>query len=74
MTIRERIANWLTRGELEQVRRERDVLMKVNSEFGETMQEDVDALMRIVSMETPNCAPVGKKMARVARGALGMKL
>jgi len=63
MTFRERLADWITGGELTNARKE------VAWAWIEAIRR-AEHLQRIADMETPNCAPIGKRMAKAARDAL----
>ena len=63
LTFRERLADWITGGSLSHARRE------MAWGWIEAIRR-ADQLQRIAAMETPNCAPIGKRMAKAARDAL----
>jgi hypothetical protein len=77
MKLTHRIADWLTGREFSHAKRDvvwwRDHM--VDEVYGPLLDdrnreviELQSRLDRIAGMETPNCAHIGKKMARVARG------
>lgn len=64
MTLRERIADWLTGGELTRVRQSAHIWAALN-------MEKAKALSQIEAMETPGANATVRRMARTAREALG---
>ena len=60
MSIREKLADWLTGGDYGRVQR----LLERRSDQYEKQWEALDD---IAAMETPSCAPIGKRMAKRAR-------
>jgi len=63
MTFRDRLADWISGGELTKARKEMAWAWI-------TAMGRADQLQRIAMMETPNCAHIGKRMAKAARDAL----
>lgn len=63
LTFRERLADWICGGELTKARKEMAWAWI-------TAMGRADQLQRIAMMETPNCAHIGKRMAKAARDAL----
>lgn len=68
MTIRERIADWISGGALTQAR-----LSKALAKFMHRLEldrsaEQKDRLSRIAALETPSANATVRKMARIARG------
>lgn len=62
MTIRERIADWLTSGALTRARDCADLWCRFNT-------EKANALVEIAALETPKANATVRKMARIAREA-----
>lgn len=63
MIFCDRLADWITGGELTKAREE--MTWAWVTAMGRAIH-----LQRIADMETPNCAPIGKRMAKAARDAL----
>lgn len=78
MSIRYKLANWISGGELDRKDDEiNDLQDYLATSFKHFFSADLraqtatDALRRIEAMETPRCAHIGKRMAKVAREARG---
>lgn len=67
MTLRERIADWITSGEYSLCKAHSYRLQKY---FAPQMDRAHDALRDIIDMETPGANATVKRMARTAREAL----
>jgi len=77
MTFRERLADWITGGELTKARFDAGqwerAFWSEHDDHAIKMGRancHAAALCAISAMETPNCAPIGKRMAKAARDAL----
>lgn len=64
MTLRERIADWISGGRLSR-------LMAQNDQLNEAYWAKRDALHKITACETPGANATVKRMAQIAREALG---
>ena len=64
MTLRERIADWISGGELSR-------LMAMNNQLNEAYWAQRDAFSAIAACETPGANATVRRMARIAREALG---
>jgi len=63
MTLRERIADWISGGELSR-------LLMQNDQLNEAYWAQRDALHKIAACETPGANATVKRMVRLAREAL----
>ena len=63
MTLRERLADWISGGELSR-------LLMQNDQLNEAYWAQRDALSAIAACETPGANATVKRMARIARDAL----
>lgn len=70
MTLRERIADWVSGGAVTMWYNNWAHEVDDKLYWIELASERRDALNEIAAMETPNCAPIGKRMAKRAREAL----
>lgn len=81
MTIRDRIANWLAdgvhekavRSNAERAERSARAIAELSKEVMNLRLDLIEckgALSDIAAMETPNCANIGKRMAKRAREAM----
>ena len=64
MTLRERLADWISGSELSR-------LLMQNDQLNEAYWAQRDALHKIADCETPGANATVKRMARIAREALG---
>ena len=77
MTLRERLADWISGGALTQARRDAERHLD-DAEYwlSESMKDDVKfgemlaALRAIIAQETPNANATVRRMVRIAREAL----
>jgi hypothetical protein len=73
MTLRERLADWISGGLVSGYYACRDARVFADAQARDQMGRAYllqERLNRIAAMETPNCAPIGKRMAKIAREAL----
>ena len=68
MTLRERIADWLTGGALSRGRDDFKALEHTLRMSWESNREHLDRLDRIAAQETPGANATVRRMARIARG------
>lgn len=68
MTLRERIADWISGGALTRARENIGVAQDIARGFAVSRGELKLRLSRIASLETPKASHTVKRMARIARG------
>lgn len=71
MTIREKLADWISGGALTEEISRSDFWRRSAFHWEGEHRNAVDALGQITALETPNANATVRKMARIAREALG---
>lgn len=78
MTLREKIADWISGGAVSHQKKRADKYRNSSLKFSSLMNDEtikamhyLSALIEISDMETPKAAHAAKKMAAVANEALG---
>ena len=68
MTLRERIADWISGGKLSEARSDFRALEHTLEMAWASNRERQEQLRRIAAQETPNANATVRRMARIARG------
>ena len=68
MTLRERIADWISGGKLSHARWQAQRLEGFAKGWCDAYIKSQDRLDRIAAQETPNANATARRMARIARG------
>jgi hypothetical protein len=70
MTFRERLADWISGGAVTMFHNNWRFEADDKLYWIELSAKRREALRQIAAMETPNCASIGKRMAKIAREAM----
>ena len=70
MTLREKIADWISGGALSRARRSRDIACDNMLHYQKISMTFINTLDTISKMETPSANATVRRMARTAREAL----
>lgn len=71
MTLRERIADWITGGELSSAEWCLGVNRKLAKHYIDLHSKNVETLQKIIAQDTPHANATVKRMVRIAREGLG---
>jgi len=70
-SLRDRIADWISGGKLTEAWYDIDEVAQISNANALSCYDLRDALQRIAALETPGANATVRKMARIAREALG---